>query len=251
MASPVKPTIPQPSVLDTVDLSLNLTRKEYAAELDSYQAKLQDLSWQAYRAKRSVVGVFEGWDAAGKGSAIRRVTGAMDPRLYRLLQFAAPTDEERAHHYLWRFWRQLQRDGRATLYDRSWYGRVLVERVEKLATTGQWQRAYHEINQFEEQLVKHGCIVVKFWLHISPDEQLARFKAREEVPHKNYKITEDDWRNRERWHDYEKAVDDMVCHTSTRHAPWTLVSGNHKHYARIQILRTLCEAMESALAAPT
>jgi polyphosphate:AMP phosphotransferase len=249
-ASPVEPTIPQPSVLDTVDLSLHLTRKAYAAELDTYQAKLQDLSWQAYRAKRSVVGVFEGWDAAGKGSAIRRVTGAMDPRLYRLLQFAAPTDEERAHHYLWRFWRQLQRDGRATLYDRSWYGRVLVERVEKLATTGQWQRAYHEINQFEEQLVKHGCIVVKFWLHISPDEQLARFKAREEVPHKNHKITEDDWRNRERWHDYEKAVDDMVCHTSTRHAPWTLVSGNHKHYARIQILRTLCEAMESALATP-
>ena len=158
---------PQPTVLDSVDLSRTLDRDEYKLKLAKYQAKLQDLAWQAYRQNRSVVAVFEGWDAAGKGSAIRRVTGAIDPRLYRLVQFAAPTDEERAHHYLWRFWRQLERDGRCTFFDRSWYGRVLVERVEQFAAEEEWQRAYSEINQFEEQLVEHGCIVLKFWLHIS------------------------------------------------------------------------------------
>tara|TARA_R110002110_G_scaffold406421_1_gene626256 strand:+ start:57596 stop:59071 length:1476 start_codon:yes stop_codon:yes gene_type:complete len=238
---------PQPTVLDSVDLSRRLERDEYKKKLSKYQAKLQDLAWCAYEQKRSVVAVFEGWDAAGKGSAIRRVTRAIDPRLYRLIQFAAPTDEERSHHYLWRFWRQLERDGRATFFDRSWYGRVLVERVEQFAQEHEWQRAYSEINQFEEQLVQHGSIVLKFWLHISKDEQLARFRAREQEPHKRHKITEDDWRNRERWSDYEVAVDQMVSRTSTHHAPWTLVSGDDKPYARIQILKTFCKAMESAL----
>ncbi len=242
-----EPVGQQPTVLDNVDLALQLDKEGYRRELSRYQHRLEDLVWQAYRQRRSVVAVFEGWDAAGKGSAIRRVTQAMDPRLYRLVQIGAPTDEERAQHYLWRFWRQLRRDGRATIFDRSWYGRVLVERVEQFASREEWYRAYSEINQFEQQLVEHGCIVLKFWLHISADEQIQRFKAREEQPHKRHKITEEDWRNREKWHAYELAVDQMVSRTSTRHAPWTLVSGNDKRYARVQILKTFCKAMKAAL----
>lgn len=237
----------QPTVLDRVDLEASLSRDKYERQLDKYQNRLQDLAWLAHRQRRSLVAVFEGWDAAGKGSAIRRVTGAMDPRLYTLVQFAAPTDEERAHHYLWRFWRHLERDGRATLFDRSWYGRVLVERVEQFARREEWQRAYGEINQFEKQLVEHGHILLKFWIHISRDEQLKRFKAREREPHKQYKITEDDWRNREKWLDYEQAVEDMVTHTSSRMAPWTLVAGNDKLYARIQILKTICKQLSRQL----
>ena len=237
----------QPTVLDSVDLSLTMDRKVYKKELKKYQGVLRDLGWRAYRQQRSVVAVFEGWDAAGKGSAIRRVTRAIDPRLFRLLQFAAPTDEERAQHYLWRFWRQLQRDGRCTLYDRSWYGRVLVERVENLATTGEWQRAYSAIDQFEQQLVEHGVILLKFWIHISKKEQEDRFLSRQNTPHKQHKLTEDDWRNREKWHDYEIAVDQMVSHTSTRNAPWTLVAGNDKPHARIQILDTFCRTIRQAL----
>jgi polyphosphate:AMP phosphotransferase len=237
----------QPTVLDNVDLDLLLDKDDYKRQLSRYQNRLQDLMWQAYRQRRSVVAVFEGWDAAGKGSAIRRVTQAMDPRLYRLVQVGAPTDEERAQHYLWRFWRQLRRDGRATIFDRSWYGRVLVERVEQFARREEWHRAYSEINQFEKQLVDHGCILLKFWIHISADEQIRRFKAREEEPHKRHKITEEDWRNREKWHGYELAVDQMVSRTSTHHAPWTLVSGNDKRYARVQILKTFCKSMKTAL----
>lgn len=235
------------TVLDGVDLSNNLPRDKYKRKLADYQARLQDLAWEAYRQERSVVAVFEGWDAAGKGSAIRRVTASADPRLYKLVQFAAPTDEENAHHYLWRFWRRLQRDGRATLFDRSWYGRVLVERVEGFASTEEWSRAYSEINRFERQLVAHGCIVLKFWIHISPEEQLRRFKAREKEPHKRHKITEEDWRNREKWQDYELAVDQMVNQTSTAHAPWTLVAGNDKPFARIEILKTFCKRLEVEL----
>lgn len=237
----------QPTVLDSVDLSLQLDKESYQTQLDSHQRVLQELGWRAYIQKRSVVAVFEGWDAAGKGSAIRRVTRAIDPRLFRLVQIAAPTDEERAQHYLWRFWRQLQRDGRCTFFDRSWYGRVLVERVEGFASHREWQRAYSEINQFEKQLVDHGVIVMKFWLHISQEEQEQRFHARENAPYKQHKITEDDWRNRARWHDYELAVDQMVSHTSTHHAPWTLVAGNNKRYARVQILKTFCTTIGAAL----
>jgi polyphosphate kinase 2 (PPK2 family) len=238
----------QPTVLDSVDLTLKVEKEKYRRQLLKCQEKLQDLAWRAYRQRRSVVAVFEGWDAAGKGSAIRRVTGAIDPRLYKVVQIGAPTDEERAHHYLWRFWRQLQRDGRVTVFDRSWYGRVLVERVEQYAERAEWLRAYSEINQFERQLVAHGCIVLKFWIHISADEQIARFHAREQEPHKQHKITAEDWRNRERWQDYELAVDQMVSHTSTAHAPWTLVAGNDKPHARIQILKTFCKTLKRALA---
>ncbi len=236
--------------LDAVDLTQKLGRGKYKRELRDLQSRLQDLAWEAYREERSVVAVFEGWDAAGKGSAIRRVTHAIDPRLYHLVRIAAPTDEEQRHHYLWRFWRQIERDGRGTLFDRSWYGRVLVERVEGFATEQEWQRAYDEINEFEAQLVEHGSIVLKFWLHISPREQLARFRAREEELHKRHKITEEDWRNRDKWPQYALAVEDMLEHTDTPHAPWTLVAADDKPWARTFILRRFCEAFEAALGVP-
>ncbi|MEM6581356.1 MAG: polyphosphate:AMP phosphotransferase [Pseudomonadota bacterium] len=240
----------QPTVLARVDLSLKLEQERYQSKLEQHHEQLRHLAWKAFHQRRSVVAVFEGWDAAGKGSAIRRVTRGIDPRLFRLLQFAAPTDEERAQHYLWRFWRRLQRDGRFTLYDRSWYGRVLVERIEEFASDEQWQRAYSEINQFEQQLVEHGIILLKFWIHISKDEQAKRFKDREKTPRKRHKLTEEDWRNRDKWRDYEIAVDQMVSRTSTRHAPWTLIAGNDKPYARIQILETFCRTIENALEPP-
>jgi polyphosphate kinase 2 (PPK2 family) len=237
-----------PGILDSIDPHARLKKRDYQRELARYQAELGDLAWRAYLQRRPVVAVFEGWDAAGKGSAIRRVTRGIDPRLYRVLQFAAPTDEERAHHYLWRFWRQLQRDGRGTFYDRSWYGRVLVERVEGFSSTKQWQRAYTEIIGFERQLVEHGAIVLKFWIHISRDEQEKRFEARESTPRKQHKLTQEDWRNREKWDEYEQAVNQMVERTSTPEAPWTLVAGNDKRHARVQILETFCRVIRNSLA---
>ena len=245
--SPLQADETLPTVLDRVDLAQSLKKKHYKKKLAALQDELQDQAWRAHREKRSLVAVFEGWDAAGKGSAIRRVTTSIDPRLYKLFQVGAPTDEERAQHYLWRFWRKLQRDGSATLFDRSWYGRVLVERVEGFARQAEWQRAYSEINQFEAQLADHGCIIAKFWLHISPEEQLARFREREATPHKRHKLTDDDWRNRERWNAYAVAVEDMVSRTSTTHAPWTLVAGEDKRFARVQILSTLCDRFKDAL----
>lgn len=237
----------QRTILDTVDLDASLEAEEYKEALEHYQGKLESLAWEARRQDVPCVAVFEGWDAAGKGSAIRRVTQAIDPRLFYLYQFAAPTDEEASHHYLWRFWRQLGRDGKFTMFDRSWYGRVLVERVEGFAEDNEWQRAYGEINRFEEQLTEHGTVLMKFWVHISKKEQLARFKLREQTPHKQHKITDEDWRNREKWDDYELAVHDMVTHTSTVSSPWTLVAGNDKRYARIQILKTFCERLGERL----
>jgi polyphosphate:AMP phosphotransferase len=235
------------SVLDRVDLTQKLSAAEYREALESYQTRLAKLGWAAHQKRRSMVMVFEGWDAAGKGSAIRRVTQAMDPRLYRIVGVAAPTDEERAQHYLWRFWRQLPRAGFTTIFDRSWYGRVLVERVEGFTPEAGWRRAYHEINEFEEQLTGHGILVNKFWIHISPEEQLRRFKERETVSYKQYKITAEDWRNRRKWNDYAVAVNDMATHSSTESAPWTLVAGNDKKFARVQILRTIVERLEEAL----
>ena len=236
-------------VLDGVDLSCVLGDAEYRRRLDHLQQKLHTLSWQMHNQKRNTVLVFEGWDAAGKGSAIRRVTSAIDARLYRVIPIAAPTDEEKGHHYLWRFWRQIPRAGYATIYDRSWYGRVLVERVEGFARPSEWMRSYQEINNFEAQLVDNGIVLFKFWIHISPDEQLRRFREREANPRKQYKITDEDWRNREMWDDYAAAINDMVAHTSTALAPWTLVAGNDKKFARIQILDSLCSGLEAALSA--
>jgi polyphosphate:AMP phosphotransferase len=241
------PEVPVFTVLDSLDMGQTLNKKEYHQQLKEYQARLNLLSRKALKKKVSTILVLEGPDAAGKGGAVRRVTAALDARNYQVIPIAAPTDEETARHYLWRFWRHLSRAGRVTLFDRSWYGRVLVERVENLASEEEWKRAYAEINDFEEQLIEHGIVLVKFWLHITSDEQLARFKAREETPHKRWKLTDEDWRNREKWVDYERAVNDMVQHTSTLHAPWTLVEGNDKRFARVKVIRTLCEQLESAL----
>ncbi len=237
-------------LLSQLGLSQCLDKFEYQQQLHKYQQRLHELSWQAYAAKRSVVCLFEGRDAGGKGGAIRRVTSAMDARLYRVISSAAPSEEALAHHYLWRFWQDIPRDGYFTLYDRSWYGRVLVERVEKLATENEWQRAYQEINQFEQQLQTHGTIVLKFWLDISPQEQLRRLKEREVTAHKQHKLTEDDWNNRERWDDYALAVDEMLLKTDTTEAPWHLIAANDKYFARIEVLKRVCAALEKAMNSP-
>jgi polyphosphate:AMP phosphotransferase len=235
------------TILDHVDLTQRLTDQKYEAQLEKWQSRLTRLTWAAWEKKVASVALFEGWDAAGKGSAIRRVTAAMDPRMYRIIPIAAPTDEERARHYLWRFWRHLPRAGMTTIFDRSWYGRVLVERVEGFAREDEWKRSFLEINDFEEQMAESGIVVSKFWVHISKDEQLRRFKLREEIAFKRYKITDEDWRNREQWDAYKAAINDMVAHTSTEFAPWTLVAGNDKKFARVQILKTLCQHLEAAL----
>ena len=236
------------TVLDQLDLTKSLSDEKYKAQMKDLQVEINELAWHAYNAKRSTVLVFEGVDAGGKGGTIRRITSTIDARLYRTIPVAAPTDEEKAHHYLWRFWRHVPRAGYITLYDRSWYGRVLVERVEGFASDAEWRRAYSEINGFEEQLVGSGIILLKFWVHIDQDEQLRRFQDREQVAYKRYKITAEDWRNREKWPLYKDAVNEMVARTSTEHAHWTLVEGNDKHYARVKVMRTICAALKEALA---
>ena len=235
------------TVLSALDMSKAPTKREYRKQLLESQAKLSLVCREAMEKKVTTILVFEGPDAAGKGGAIRRITAALDARNYQVLPFAAPTDEERARHYLWRFWRHLSRAGRLTIYDRSWYGRVLVERVEGYAEEDEWQRAYAEINDFEEQLIEHGIVLVKYWIHVTKDEQLARFKAREETPHKRWKLTEEDWRNREKWEDYELAVHDMVQHTSTLNSPWELIEGNNKRFARVKVINTLHDRLRERL----
>ncbi len=235
------------TVLSTLDMSKRLSKDDYRKQLAKQQARLSRLCRQARNEKVTTIVVFEGPDAAGKGGAIRRITSPLDARNYQVLPFAAPTDEEQAHHYLWRFWRRLSRAGRLIIYDRSWYGRVLVERVEGYASEETWRRAYAEINDFEDQLIEHGIVLVKYWVHITKEEQLERFKAREQIPYKRWKLTEEDWRNREKWDDYELAVHDMVQHTSTINAPWHLIEGNDKRYARIRVIDTLCRNLESRL----
>jgi polyphosphate:AMP phosphotransferase len=237
----------QATVLDRVDLSQSPDKDVNKRRLAAYQARLNQQAWEAYRTRRACVMVFEGWDAGGKGGAIRRLTAAIDARIMRAISVAAPTDEERAHHYLWRFWRHIPRDGYFTIFDRSWYGRVLVERIEGFATDAEWQRAYREINNFEEMLTEHGIVVFKFWLHIDKDEQLRRFQEREQIPYKQHKITEEDWRNREKWDDYERAVNEMVVRTSTEYAPWILVAGNDKRLARVEVIKNVCQRLDKAL----
>jgi len=235
------------TILDRVDLTRSLEAEAYKAELDALQERLGRLNRKVYEKGKSAVILFEGWDAAGKGGAIRRLTSALDARSLQVISIAAPTDEERAHHYLWRFWRHVPRSGHVTIYDRSWYGRVLVERVEGFARDDEWTRAYAEINNFEERLIDNGTVLVKFFLHISQEEQLARFNERENTPYKRHKITDEDWRNRDKWPRYEAAVNEMVARTSTGHAPWHLVPGNDKRYARVHVLRTVVEAFEGLL----
>ncbi len=232
------------TVLDRLDMSLSLTEDQYKQALVEWRAELGQLCRRAHFEGKSCLIVFEGPDAAGKGSAIRRLTGSMDARDYRVIPIAAPTDEERAQHYLWRFWRHLPRAGRVAIFDRSWYGRVLVERVEGFAQPEEWSRAYSEINEFEEQIASHGIVLVKFWIHITKDEQYRRFKEREAISYKSWNLTAEDWRNRANWDEYGSAVHEMVERTGTSSARWTLIEGNDKKYARIKVLRTLCQALD-------
>lgn len=245
--TPPLPSIDNLDLLKTLDLGQKLSKKDYERQLEKYQGKLALLVRDPKFKKITVVALFEGNDAAGKGGAIRRITSALDARFYTIKPIAAPTEEERAQPYLWRFWRHIPRRGRVTIFDRSWYGRVLVERVEKYCSEADWMRAYGEINDFEAQMTRHKIVVAKFWLAISKDEQLERFKAREEIGFKRFKITEEDWRNREKWDDYSHAVCDMVDRTSTETASWTLVEANDKKFARIKILKTLCSQIEAAM----
>ncbi len=235
------------TVFSRLDYTARLPQKNYAKKLERYQGELALLTRHKKFRHKSVVVVFEGADAAGKGGAIRRITSALDARCYQIVPIAAPTEEERAQPYLWRFWRSLPRRGRVCIFDRSWYGRVLVERVEKFCAEQDWMRAYQEINDFEEQLVEAGSIVTKFWLSITKEEQLRRFRERERTPFKNFKITPDDWRNRKSWQAYANAVCDMVERTSNDDAPWILVAANDKNSARIHVLKTLCERIEAVL----
>jgi polyphosphate:AMP phosphotransferase len=233
------------NLLRDLDLTRRLDKQRYEDALAKYQARLAQLTRKRRFAKLSPVLVFEGMDAAGKGGAIRRVTQALDARIYDVHAISAPSDEERAQPYLWRFWRHAPRDGKFAIFDRSWYGRVLVERVEGFAKESEWRRAYDEINDFERQLQRAGNVVVKFWLQISKEQQLERFQEREQSPFKRFKITQEDWRNREKWDQYQLAASEMLEHTSTEISPWTLVEAEDKNFARVKIIRTICEALEA------
>ena len=237
----------QVSILSKADLSLSYTREEYKEKLDKLQKKLEKLHGELYRRRIPVVLGFEGWDAGGKGGAIKRLTQKMDPRGYVVNPTASPNDIEKAHHYLWRFWRAMPKDGHVAIFDRTWYGRVMVERIEGFCTTKEWKRAYKEINDMEKDLYDAGAIVIKFWMHIDKDEQERRFRERQDNPEKQWKITDEDWRNREKWDQYEDAVNEMLMRTSTDYAPWVVVEGNSKYYARVKVLQTVVDAIEERL----
>ena len=236
-------------MLETIDLSQTLTRDEYIRDRTRYQLQLRELAYQLYVQKRTLVVVYEGWDAGGKGGNIKRVTERLDPRGYEVLPIAAPKGDDATHHYLWRFWRRLRPpdEKQILIFDRTWYGRVMVERIEGFCTEDEWKRAYREINEFERQLSDYGMIVVKFWIHISQEEQLNRFEGRRDTAYKSWKLTEEDWRNRNRWEQYNTAVEDMLLRTSTLTAPWTIVEGNDKWFARVKTLQTLVEVLSKEL----
>ena len=247
-----KDPIPEPpaghvTLFSTLDMTQKLAKPDYRVQLATQQRRIHLLQREAHQQERSSVIVFEGPDAAGKGGAIRRLIPTLDARHYRVLQYGAPTDEEHSRHYLWRFWQRLQRAGHMTIFDRSWYGRVLVERVEGFASESEWRRAYAEINEFEDQLVEHGTVLVKFWLHITPEEQRLRFKKRKRTAFKRWKLTAEDWRNRARWYEYESAAHDMVKYTSTHVSPWEVIPANDKSYARVKVLQTFADYLEKAL----
>ena len=235
------------SVLAAVDLNRSIDREEYNLRLKTAQTELARLHNAMYEQRLPAAMVFEGWDAAGKGGAIKRTVAPLDPRGYKVAPYGAPNDIENAHHYLWRFWNEVPKAGHLTVFDRSWYGRVMVERVEGFCTAADWKRAFGEINDFEKQLVDSGIVLMKFWLHIDPDEQLKRFEVRTNTPEKSWKITDEDWRNRDKWDQYLEAVDEMLLRTSTDHAPWTVVEAVDKLYARIKVVETARERLESAL----
>ena len=248
MAPPLMlPSIDNLHLLKALDMTRTIDKQDYKVKLEKLQDRLSKLVRDPKFQHMSVIAVFEGNDAAGKGGSIFRVTGALDARTYQVIPIAAPTEEERAQPYLWRFWRHLPRKGRVTIFDRSWYGRVLVERIEGFCSESDWMRAYNEINEFEAQMGRNNFLVVKFWLAITKDEQLRRFEERQQIAFKRFKITDEDWRNRDKWEQYEQAVCDMVDQTSTLHAPWTLVEANSKNFARIKVLKTLCDRIEAKL----
>jgi polyphosphate kinase 2 (PPK2 family) len=234
-------------MLESVDLGKSLDRKTYKARLLESQLALRSLAYELYANKRSLVLVYEGWDAAGKGGSIRRLTEILDPRGYAVHSITAPHGEDRTHHYLWRFWRRLEppEEKQIVIFDRSWYGRVLVERVEGFASEEEWRRAYREINEFERQLADADVLLAKFWYHISKEEQRRRFEARRDTPHKRWKLTEEDYRNREKWELYSEAVEEMLVKTSTLTAPWTVIEGEDKLWARVKTLRCLGELLAS------
>ncbi len=236
-------------MLNAIDLGKSLTREEYVQDLIRHQLQLRELAYQLYVQKRTLIVVYEGWDASGKGGNIKRVTERLDPRGYEVFSIAAPKGEDGTHHYLWRFWRRLKPpdEKQVLIFDRSWYGRVMVERIEGFCTEEEWKRAYREINEFERQLADFGMILAKFWIHISPVEQLRRFEERQQIAYKQWKLTEEDWRNREKWNAYAEGVNDMLLRTSTATAPWTIVEGNDKWFARVKTLRTLVEVLSKEL----
>ncbi|HPN30538.1 MAG TPA: phosphate--AMP phosphotransferase [bacterium] len=235
------------SILDKIDLSQKLSKEDYKINLEQYQKRLREIEHEIYIRRIPVIIMFEGWDAAGKGGAIRRLTQNMDPRGYEVIPIAAPNDIEKAHHYLWRFWNAIPKAGHICIFDRTWYGRVLVERIEGFCSTEDWKRAYKEINETEEHLTNHGAVVVKFWLHIDKDEQMRRFQERQKLEYKQWKITDEDWRNREKWDAYKSAVDELLFRTSPVNAPWTVVEANDKLFARIKILKTVIDAADKKL----
>ncbi len=243
----VFPDPPKVNVIQQLDLAVRLSREEYTRKLNRNQGRMARLARELHASEHSMILVFEGPDAAGKGGTIRRLTAAMDARYYRVRSVAAPTDEEAGHPYLWRFWRDLPRHGHVTIYDRSWYGRVLVERIEGFATRDDWQRAYAEINEFEAQLSEFGTIVLKFWLAISPEEQLSRFEDRQTTPYKQHKLTREDWRNRKKWDAYETAACDMIERTSTDRAPWILIPADDKRWARVEVVRAVTNRLRQEL----
>ncbi len=238
--------VPMPRLCE-VSLDKVLDDDEYKKRLKAGQERLAELHSEIYLKRFPVIMAYEGWDAAGKGGNIRRIAAALDPRGYEVIPVASPSTLEKSHHHLWRFWKALPKDGHIAIFDRTWYGRVLVERVEGFASEAEWRRAYQELNEFEEQLAHWGAIIIKFWIHIDKDEQLRRFEARESTPEKRWKITEEDWRNREKWEQYEIAVDDMIRLTSTSFAPWTIIESQDKKYGRIKAIETLIETIEAHL----
>jgi polyphosphate:AMP phosphotransferase len=236
-----------PDLFSGIDLSLSMMKEEYERELEDLQNRLSLLQHEVYKKKLRVIVVYSGWDAGGKGGNIRRLVQKLDPRGYKVIPIIVPTDEEKAHHYLWRFWKELPPAGRIAIFDRSWYGRVLVERIEGFCTEDEWKRAYREINEMEEQMTDDDGVLVKFWLHIDSDTQLQRFNERMSNPYKRWKINDEDWRNRAKWDQYYVAAQEMIHRTSTSYAPWTIVEANSKHYSRIKTLSTIASAIERNL----
>jgi polyphosphate kinase 2 (PPK2 family) len=234
-------------MLEKLDMSKKLSKTEYSEQIESAQSRLRKLEYRIYKQRIALLCVFEGSDAAGKGGTIKRLTEMLDPRGFTVSSFAAPQGEEKTHHYLWRFWRHLPCTGHLAIFDRSYYGRVLVERVEHFASPPEWQRAYQEINEFESHQASFGMVICKFWLHVTPEEQLRRFRRRELDPFRQYKLTEEDWRNRAKTPEYTSAVEDMLVRTSTPHAPWNVIQANDKHYARVKVVESVVASIENRL----